>query len=278
MLCEEWRPYLTKQTTKLRKPVSVETKVTVTLYYLDDEGRMRKVSNSFGLEKATVSKVIFRVTSVILKKLVPKYIVLPKTKEEVEEHARNFYNRYDFPQCFGAANGTRIKIKGTVDNPTDYVNKKGNFALNCRGTVGYNYCFIDVLIKWRGSVHDTRMFGNSALNGMFRDGTIPKCERIIVEGEPAIPVCILGDPAYPLLPFLMKEFSKGGKNSSERFFGQRLSSARMVIECALFVQSFPMVYRSREKNAPWFPIGEPSFLGPFSKWHMRKMVEIFIFK
>ena len=76
------------------------------------------------------------------------------------------------------------------------------------------------------------MFENSALNGMFRDGTIPKCERIIVEGKPAVPVCILGDPAYPLLPFLMKEFSKGGKNSRERFFGQRLSSARMVIECA----------------------------------------------
>ena len=30
----------------------------------------------------------------------------------------------------------------------------------------------------------------------------------------------------------MKEFSKGGKNSSERFFGQRLCSARMVLECA----------------------------------------------
>ena len=67
---------------------------------------------------------------------------------------------------------------------------------------------------------------------MFRDGSIPKCERIIVEGEPEVPVYILGDPAYPLLPFLMKEFSKGGNNSSERFFGQRLSSARMVIECA----------------------------------------------
>ena len=58
---------------------------------------------------------------------------------------------------------------------------------------------------------------NSALNGMFRDGTIPKCERIIVEGEPAVPVCILGDPAYPLLPRLIKEFSKQGKNSNGVF-------------------------------------------------------------
>ena len=77
------------------------------------------------------------------------------------------------------------------------------------------------------------MFGNSALNGMFRDGAIPKCDRIIAEGEPAVPVCIFGDPAEPLLPFLMKELSKGGKNSSKRFFfGQRLSSGRTVVECA----------------------------------------------
>ena len=59
--------------------------------------------------------------------------------------------------------------------------------------------------------------GNSAFNGMFRDGTIPKCERIIVEGEPAVLVCILGDPAYPLLPFLMKEFSKGERNLANVF-------------------------------------------------------------
>ena len=87
MLCEELRPYLTKQTTKLRKHVSVETQVAVTLYYLADEGRMRKVSNSFGLGKATVSKVIHRVTSVISEKLGPKHILLPKKKGEVEEHA-----------------------------------------------------------------------------------------------------------------------------------------------------------------------------------------------
>ena len=118
----------------------------------------------------------------VSERLEPKYIVLPKRKEEVEERARNFYYRYGFPQCIGAADGAHIKIKRPVDNPTDYVNRKGDFTLNCQETVGCNYCFIDVLIKWPGSVHNAWMFGNSALNGMFRDGTIPKCERIIVEG------------------------------------------------------------------------------------------------
>ena len=36
---------------------------------------------------------------------------------------------------------------------------------------------------------------------------------------------------YPLLPFVSKEFANGGKNQSEQFYGFRLSSARMVIEC-----------------------------------------------
>ena len=88
------------------------------------------------------------------------------------------------------------------------------------------------MIKWPVSVHDARVFGNSSLNQQFRDGTIPKCEKEIVKGELPVPISILGDPTYPLLPFLMKEFSKGGKDNSERFFDQRLSSARMIIECA----------------------------------------------
>ena len=188
-----------------------ETQVVVALYYLADEGRMRKVSNSFGLWKATVSNVIRRVTSVISEKFGQNNLVFPKKKEEVEEHAQNFCNRYGFPQCISAADGTHIKMKRSVDNPTNYINRKVNFTLNCQGSVGCNHCFMEVLIKWPGSVHAARMFGNSALNEMFSDGTIPKCERIIVEGEPAVPVCILGDPAYPLPPFLMKVFSKGGK-------------------------------------------------------------------
>ena len=92
--------------------------------------------------------------------------------------------------------------------------------------------FFDVVVKLPGSVHDARVFSNSLLSNKLRDGSIPQCSKTNVPGEPAVLMCLLGDPAYPLLPYIIKEFSNGGKNYEEQFFGYRLSSARMVIEWA----------------------------------------------
>ncbi len=59
---------------------------------------------------------------------------------------------------------------------------------------------------------------------------ISKFPKVIVDA--ADPVPILGDPTNPFLPYLIKEFAKGGKTESEQFIGYRLSSAGMVVECA----------------------------------------------
>ena len=61
------RPFLEKQTTRYRKPLSVEAQLADTLC-LAEEGGMKKGAYAFGLSKATVFKIIRRVTKVISEK------------------------------------------------------------------------------------------------------------------------------------------------------------------------------------------------------------------
>ena len=59
------RPYIECQVTHMRIPVSPETQVALTLYYLSDKGRLRKVSNAFGISRSCCSIIIGRVSSAI---------------------------------------------------------------------------------------------------------------------------------------------------------------------------------------------------------------------
>ena len=157
---------------------------------------------------------------------------MPTAVAQVEYLVSQFYSKYGFPQVLGAVDGTHIDIKQPSQNYTDYINRKGRYSINVQALCDHNLQFLDVVVKWPGSVHDARIFSNSQLNKMMRDNTIPSCQKLIVEGESPVPVVILGDPAYPLLPFLMKEYPAGGSTVSEQLFGYRLCSARMVIECS----------------------------------------------
>ena len=97
--------------TNMRKALDVEIQVAITLYYLADEGRYRKIANAFGISRSTVSVVVRRVTSAISILLGQKYIKLPSTPEEVEYLTSNYLKHHGFPQCIGAIDGTHVEIK-----------------------------------------------------------------------------------------------------------------------------------------------------------------------
>ena len=151
---------------------------------------MRKV-NAFGIDRSTSSRIIRRVTQAISKILATKKIQLPTTEEGVNNPMKNFYEQHGFPQCLGAIDGTHIRIKQpSCSTRSDYINRKGNFAIDCQAAADYKYCFFDVII-------------------------LSPSPRVTVENERSLPICLLGDTAYPLLPFIMKEFANGGRISEE---------------------------------------------------------------
>ena len=214
----------------MRSPIPVEAQVAITLYYLSDEGRLRKVANAFGISRSSCSIIVRRVSKVITNHLGPLYIKLPMTEEEVKETVSKFYSAFEIPQCLGAIDGTHIEIKQPLSNSTDYINRKSRYSLNVQALCDSKCVFMDVVVKWPGSVHDARMFANSKVNQFLKDGTIPPCRSRILDED--VPVFIIGDPAYPLMPYVMKEYAGGGTTQQEQYFGFRLCSARNVIECA----------------------------------------------
>ena len=52
---------------------------------------------------------------------------------------------------------------------------------------------------------------------MLRIGSIPSLPKVLVPDTDPVPICVLGDPAYPLLPYKMKEFPGRGSTSQEQF-------------------------------------------------------------
>ncbi|KAH7939292.1 hypothetical protein HPB52_010135 [Rhipicephalus sanguineus] len=145
---------------------------------------------------------------------------------------RKFYEIGGFPGVAGCIDCTHIRIKSPGGpNAEVYRNRKGYFSINVQAITGPQLQFLDVVIGWPGSVHDSRIFDDSRA-------------RVLFETE-RLPGVLLGDAGYACTSFLMTPFSKPGpSNSPEARYQAAHKRTRNTVERAfgIWKRRFPCLH------------------------------------
>ena len=220
---------ITYTDTTMRKAISPRRRLALTFYFLASTAEYRTIGNLFGVSVSFVCNCVKDVCEAIRRHFL--HVVRFPKGVEILQVIQEYENKWGFPMCAGCINGTRIPIIAPKENHKDYVNRKGFYSIQMQAVVDSRYLFRDVVVGWPGSVHDARVLSNSTLYKKGVDNALFNgIESQRIQGQD-IPPLLLGDPAYPFLPWLMKRYPENNDTPREqRVFNYRLSRARMTVE------------------------------------------------
>ena len=227
-LCTQLTPHLQYQDTHLRKAISVKKRVAITIWTLASSAEYRTVSHLFGVGRSTVCEVVHETCRAIVDHLLPKYICFPSCDQQ-QQYVDNFEDKWGVPQCIGAIDGSHIPVLPPTLCHTDYYNRKGWYSVLIQAVVDYKYCFLDIYTGWPGSVHNACVLAHSTFYKKANAGQLLSHTTKTICGA-SIPVFVIGDSAYPMLPWLMKPYNHQSVDSSEkRTYNYRISRSREAV-------------------------------------------------
>ncbi|XP_010884671.2 protein ANTAGONIST OF LIKE HETEROCHROMATIN PROTEIN 1 [Esox lucius] len=240
-LCGKLKPRVARQNTHLRPALPLEKRVAIALWRLASNIEYRTISGLFGVGSSTVCKCVRDVCHAIVTLLRPIYLRSP-SEQEVEDSAHHFLSRWGFPHCMGTVATFHTAILTPSANVANYTNPGGWLSVVSQVAVNGLGQFWDVCAGFPGSTDSKAILQNSALWATASEGGLSPNPPKSFMGKP-LRYVVLGEPAYPLQPWLMKAYSKKedhveddediGLTESQRVFNQRFEQAWHVVEGAL---------------------------------------------
>ncbi|XP_069615947.1 uncharacterized protein [Ranitomeya imitator] len=209
MLMEMLRPGLTYQDTWMRKAISAEERLLLTLRFLSTGLSYAGLHLEFLIGRSTISVIVRTTCSQIWLKL--NEVVMPEPKmEDWVKIATGFQNNCDFPNCIGAVDGKHIRVRKPPNSGSQFYNYKQFFSVVLLAVADSNYRFIIVDIGAYGRTGDSRVFNSSIMGRRLRDNqlNLPPPQQLPGSNAEAVPFVLVGDEAFQLTRHVMRPYPR----------------------------------------------------------------------
>ena len=115
---------ITKQSTKMRDPISAEQRLAITLWYLTTGDAHTTIGVNYGVSPTTVGRIVTCLA--IWNRLIEKgYLHVPTTEKAWQNIPNGFKKRWNFPHAWGAIDGKHVKVFAPARESSTYYNYKG---------------------------------------------------------------------------------------------------------------------------------------------------------
>ncbi|KAJ3655329.1 hypothetical protein Zmor_014464 [Zophobas morio] len=192
--------------------ISPEMQLLIALRFFAKASYQTETGDLHGVSQASVSRIVLKVARALASRL-PQFVNWPENFRELK---RNFYNIRAFPGVVGCIDCTHIKIKNPDGRrPLLYCCRKGFYSLNVQVICDSNTRIMDIVTRWRGNVHDSRIFNNSRIKEDF--------ESNLKQG------ILLGDSGYACTRYMLTPLLQP-RTAAELRYNAAHKGTRVVIE------------------------------------------------
>ncbi|XP_073445374.1 uncharacterized protein [Dendrobates tinctorius] len=236
VLLDTVRPGITFQDTQMRKCISAEERLLLTLRFLTTGLSYAALHLEFLIGQSTISGIVRATCLEILSRL--NQLVRPEPKMgDWLRIARGFESHCQFPICIGALDGKHIRVRKPPNSGSQFYNYKQYFSVVLLALVDSNYRFIIVDIGAYGRTGDSRVFNSSIMGRRLRNNQLdlPPPRQLPGSNQEAVPYVLVGDEAFQLTRHVMRPYPSRNLDHCRRIFNLRLSRARRLVECAFSI-------------------------------------------
>lgn len=173
--------------------------------YLATGTNMTDLAFEFLIGHSTVHNIVRETCEHIWDVLAPIYVKKPTTEDEWKVIAKDFWEKWNMPNCLGAIDEKHVQILAPANSSALFYNYKGTFSGILMAIVDANYCFVMVDVGAYGSQSYGGVLKVSHMGKQFDRGEMfVPANEYLPNSNIKFPYFIIGDAAFPLKEYIMK--------------------------------------------------------------------------